>query len=83
MANRTEDNVGQMRSTVDLAALVIQLQTKLNTLRSDFRSHDHGNTASYVQAAITLRGSANTFAGTAEANSASTVPAPAGKIHVS
>ena len=76
MANREAEPVfsgrrvnpdAQIQALLDLVA---ELKEDLNNLRTDFRAHDHGNTGSYVQAAITLRASANSFSGTAEASTA-------------
>jgi hypothetical protein len=54
----------------DLALIINELRADLNALRQDFRRHDHGNTASYVQAAITIRAIDNTFSGSPETSSA-------------
>lgn len=56
-------------SLLDIVTLVNELKSDLAALRNDFRAHDHGNTGSYVQAAITLRAAPNTFSGTAETSS--------------
>lgn len=37
------------------------MRTDLDNLKQDFWRHDHGNTASYAQAAITIRATNNTF----------------------
>jgi hypothetical protein len=69
-SRRIVDQGAQGVNMDQLITLINELRGDLNSLRTDFRAHDHGNTASYVQAAITLRATANTFNGTAETSSA-------------
>jgi hypothetical protein len=45
---------------------LVQLREELLSLRSDFIKHDHGNTGSYAQGAITKRGTAATVTGSLE-----------------
>lgn len=61
-----------------LFALLAEMKTKLDALRVDMRSHDHG--AAYGAAATRLNGSPNTFSGTAETSAATTTTAP--KKHI-
>ena len=74
MANRTEPNVGDQRTTADLVAAIIELQAAVNALRVDFRAHDHGST--YGATAVRLSASAGTFSGTAETSAIAIVPLP-------
>jgi hypothetical protein len=76
MINDCYDNATQKLNMENLVALVSELKTKLNALRVDFRSHDHGNTGSYVQNSITIRSSAQSFVGTAETSAAVSGTAP-------
>lgn len=53
----------------EIIAMLNEIKSDLEALRQDFRRHDHGNTGSYVQAAITIRGSDNSFNGSPETSS--------------
>lgn len=48
----------------ELIEMVTELKTAVETLRADFKAHDHGNTASYAQEAITIRATPATVTGT-------------------
>lgn len=69
-------------TTDELAILINELKDKLNKLESDFRKHDHGNTGSYAQGAITIRAGDATITGSklsAQITTADTPRHPAGR----